>query len=139
MAAAAGGEHAPGAGAAELRGDCRDLRARLVEVVALAHGLRQRECPAALQRDEGRVTTYDWAEEVLADPDALRPAAVKYETTDAFEGDLRRLSEDERKLFREALRKHFIPGPSARGATRQNRGPSGYEFGTWKAPPGSGR
>jgi len=34
---------------------------------------------------------------------------VKYDRTDAFKGDYRRLSEDERKAFREIIRDQFHP------------------------------
>lgn len=61
---------------------------------------------------------------------------MKYQTTEAFKGDLRRLSEDERKLFREAVRADFIPAAERRAANPASRWPKRLRVKDVKGAPG---
>jgi hypothetical protein len=48
---------------------------------------------------------------------------VKYQTTPAFDSDLRRLSKRNRDLFRTAVRDHFIPAAERYAANRGDKWP----------------
>lgn len=61
---------------------------------------------------------------------------MKYQTTEAFKGDLRRLSKDERKLFQEAVRAHFIPAAERRAADPAGPWPKRLRVKDVKGAPG---
>lgn len=50
---------------------------------------------------------------------------MKWQTTPAFDADLRRLSSDELKLFRAAVREHFVPASERHAVDPAARWPAG--------------
>ena len=61
---------------------------------------------------------------------------MKYETTPAFDGDIRRLSEDEYRLFRQVVSERFLPAAERRAADPSARWPRGLRVKAIEGAPG---
>lgn len=61
---------------------------------------------------------------------------MKYQTTPAFDGDVRRLSQEERKLFLDVVRAKFVPAAERRAADPSAAWPRSLRVKAVKAAPG---
>jgi hypothetical protein len=61
---------------------------------------------------------------------------LKYETTLAFQGDVRRLSADEYLAFREVVREKFIPAAERKAAEPSSRWPRSLRVKAMEGAPG---